>query len=163
MLRSICCLVLIVFIGCGQSGNVTAPTNTESLSLGKVVAQQAQHSEVVFTLTQTVTDGYIEFKYPSSFEEGTDILSLSRTNSNGQASFLFWPAGESTYTYTARAFDGDTLLGAWGNVPVVVGYKVAVELREDGSLVETNRTPLEPIYYKPIDENATSGTSKGSG
>lgn len=86
MLRSICCLVLIVFIGCGQSGNVTAPTNTESLSLGKVVAQQAQHAEVVFTLRQTVTDGYIEFKYPS-FEEGTDILSLSRTNSNGQASF----------------------------------------------------------------------------
>ena len=161
MLRSICYLVLIVFIGCGQSGNVTAPTNTERL--GKVVAQQAQHAEVVLTLTQMVTDGSIEFKYPSLFEEGTDILSLARTNSNGQASFLFWPAGESTYTYTARAFDGGTLLGAWDNVPVVVGYKVAVELREDGSLVETNRTPLEPIYYKPIDENATSGASKGSG
>lgn len=101
-------------------------------------------------------------KYPA-IEEGTDILALARADSRGQASFMFWPQGERETVYTARVFEGENLIGAWENVPVIVGYKVVVNLPENGNPVETYREPLTPIQRVPIDWDATSGATSGSG
>ena len=75
---------------------------------------------------------------------------------------MFWPK-DTMGPYQARAWEDEDQIGSWVNIPISTGYKVMVDLPTGGNATLMGKTPLTPILRKPIDENATSGTSVGSG
>lgn len=172
-LRSMTVIVLAtgVMWGCGREGLTKSPAADtyaapQSERLTKLGGQQASHAEVVFTLKRNgspLNDAYVEFKYPAEeMEPGVFILTLARTDNRGQVSFMFWPK-DATGPYQARAWEGEDQIGSWVNIPISTGYKVMVDLPTGGNATVTGKSPLTPILRKPIDENATSGVSVGSG
>ncbi len=161
-------LAVGIIWGCGK-GNVANPIaggQGQESRLAKLAGEQATHSEVLFTLTRNgrpVNDAIVEFKYPA---EGNDpdlyILTIARTDAQGQVSFMFWPK-EDMGQYQARAWEGEDSIGSWENIPINRGYKVMVDLSTGKNPTVTGKSPLTPIYRKPIDWDAPSATSPGSG
>ena len=171
-LRSMTVIVLSIGLmwGCGKEGLMKSPAADtyaapQSERLTKLGGQQASHAEVVFTLKRNgspLNGAYVEFKYPAEEMPDVFILTLARTDNRGQVSFMFWPK-DTMGPYQARAWEDEDQIGSWVNIPISTGYKVMVDLPTGGNATLMGKTPLTPILRKPIDENATSGTSVGSG
>ena len=169
-LRSIVIAVLATGVVWGCGDRVANPLMVEidpqdGQQAGKLAAQNATHAEVVFTLKRngsSLNGAYVEFKHPAEEMPGVFILVLARTDNRGQVSFMFWPK-DPMGPYQARAWEGEDQIGSWVNIPISTGYKVMVDLPTGGNATLTGKTPLTPILRKPIDGDATSGASVGSG